>query len=81
MYAFLSRQPHLDVVGLRHREADVARTQHNGAVRQAEPLQDLFGVQRHRLELVVRRVGMGDLHHLDLLELMLPDEPANVFAV
>ena len=77
----LSRQPHLDVVGLRHRKAHVARAQHNRAVRQAEPLQHLFGVQRHRLELVVGRVGMGDLHHLDLLELMLPDEPAHVFAV
>ena len=53
----LAGQPDLDVVGLGRGEAHVARAEQHRAVRQAEPLQDLLGVARQALELVVRLLG------------------------
>ena len=45
----LARQPHLDVVGLRRREAHVAGAQQHRAVRQLEPLQHFLGVRASAL--------------------------------
>src|SRR5258706_28201 len=76
----LSRQPNLEIVGLRGGKADVAGAQRHHAVGQLEPAQDRFGV---RGKLFVRLVGFGwmhDLHQLDLVELVVADHAARVLA-
>ena len=46
-----------------------------------EPLQDRLGVAGQLLERLVRVLRMDDLHHLDLVELVLADHAARVLAV
>ncbi len=77
----LTGQPHLEVVRLLRAEADVARAQRDDAVVQLEPLEHRRGVARHLLELGVARLGRREAHELDLVELVLADEPAHVLAV
>ena len=77
----LRGQPHFEVVGLGGGEADVAGAQRDDAVRQLEAPQDRFGVAGHLFERLVRSVRMDDLHHFDLVELMLADHAARVLAV
>ena len=77
----LARQPDLDIVCLCGREPHVSGTQQHRPVRQLEPLQDLFGVGGQRLQLLVRLIGRGELDELDLVELMLPDQSANIGSV
>ena len=50
-------------------------------VGQAEALEHRLGIARQRLELVVRLLGRRELHELDLVELVLPDQAAHVGAV
>src|SRR6185312_10114015 len=76
----LCRQPDLDVVGLARREAHIAGAQQHHAIRQIEPLEDLFGTSGHALMLLMRLVGMRDRDELNLVELMLPDHAARVLA-
>src|SRR4051794_41002258 len=47
----LTRQPDLDIVGLPRRETHVAGAEHDGAKRQAQPLQHRFGAFGHPLML------------------------------
>ncbi|MPN30922.1 hypothetical protein SDC9_178393 [bioreactor metagenome] len=74
----LRRQPDLEVVGLGCREAHVAGAQRDDAVGQLEPLQDGFGVADHFLERSFALIRGDDLHHFDLVELMLADHAAYV---
>jgi hypothetical protein len=48
------------------------------AVGQAELLQNGFGMARHGFQRFVAFVGMDDLHHLHLVELVLADQTARV---
>src|SRR6185503_11722673 len=73
--------PDFDVVGLGRSEAHVAGREYYRSVRQAEPLQDILGVGREFFELIVTFLGTCELHQLDLLELVLPDDAAYVAAV
>jgi hypothetical protein len=50
-------------------------------MRQFETPQHGFGVAGHFLERVVGRRRMDDLHHLDLVELVLADHSPRVLAV
>jgi hypothetical protein len=43
-------------------------------------LQDGLGVACHFLQRLIAFVGVGDLHHLDLVELVLADHAARVAA-
>ncbi len=76
----LRRHPDLEVVRLRGTEAHVARGEQHHAVREAELLQHRFGVADHLVERRLARVRMDDLHHLDLVELVLANHPARVAA-
>ena len=77
----LAREPHFNVVGLRGGETQVACRQRDDAVVQIQFLQNVFSVASELLELLPRVVGQGELHQLDFLELMLPDQAARVLAV
>jgi hypothetical protein len=59
-------------------EAHVAGAQQHHAVRQLQRLQHGLGVAGHLLERVVALLGVDDLHHLDLVELVLADHAARV---
>src|SRR5581483_8770581 len=76
-----ARQPDLDVVGLRGREAHISGAQQHAAVRQLEPFEHRFRVRRQRLELVVGALRRRDPDQLHLVELMLPVDAADVLAV
>src|SRR5687768_12431155 len=77
----LARQPDFDVVSLGRRKSHVTRAQQHRPMRQFETLEYFLGVARQRLELVIGLLGNRELHELDLVELVLPDESANVGAV
>src|ERR1700733_3687384 len=77
----LSGEPDLQVVGLGGREAHVPSAEQHPAIRQAEALQHSLGVARQPLMLGVRVFGTDELHQLDLLELVLPDNAAAALAV
>ena len=62
-------------------ESEIAGTQADHAVGQAQALQYGFGVAREYVEGIARLVGMGQLNQLHLVELMEPDETADVFAI
>src|SRR5690606_10274715 len=74
----LTGQPHLEVVRLRRRKAQIAGAQRDDAIVQTETLQHALGVLAQRLELAVARFGLAELHELDLVELMLADQAARV---
>src|SRR5574337_2179321 len=76
----LPRQPDLDVKSLARGEAHVARAERDGAIVQAEALQDLLGASRHALVLVARLFGRRDRDEFDLFELVLADHAARVLA-
>ncbi len=77
----LSGQPDLEVVGLGRRETHVAGREADHAIGDLEPLEHAAGAGDHPLELVVARLGRREVHQLDLVELVLADQPAHVLAV
>src|SRR5690606_4894532 len=79
--AALARAPDLQVVLLRLREAQVAGAHEQLAVRQAQGLEQRLRDRDHLLERLVAPLGRGELHHLDLVELVYPVEAAHVLAV
>jgi hypothetical protein len=76
----LPGQPGLDVVGAPCAEAHVTHAQHDRAVGNAKTLKDALGAAEHAFLLFVRLIGMGDRHHLDLLELVLAEHAGGVAA-
>ena len=76
--ALLRRQPDFKVVSPGRGKSHVAGGQQHHAVREFQPLQDGFGVADHLLKRLRAVVGLDDLHHLHLVELMLANHPAGV---
>src|SRR5260221_2780343 len=72
----LSRRPDLDVVRLGRAEADIAGAKFYDAIVQAEQLQHLLRIRRQRLQFRKGSLRRGDLHQLDLVELVHANEPA-----
>ena len=60
------------------RKAGIAGAQHHRAEGQAETFQNILGAFGHPLMLGGGVIGMRDRHHLDLAELMHPDQPARI---
>ena len=77
----LPREPDLDVVGLRRAEAHVSGAEHYDAVGDFKELEHALGAVRHVLKLVVALLRRAELHHLDLVELVLAQHSAHVAAV
>ena len=76
----LPGQPDLDVIGLLRGEAHVAGREHDGAEGKLESFQHVLGAFCHALMLFRRLLRRGDGDELDLVELMLADHAAGVFA-
>ena len=74
----LRRQPDLQVIGLGAAKAHVAGAQGDDAVGQVEGLKHRLGVAHHFFQRSVAVVGVDDLHHLHLVELVLADHAARV---
>ena len=74
-------QPDFEVIGFGRAKAHVTGAQQHDAVRQAQRLQHGFGVAGHFFQRVVAFFGVHDLHHLDLVKLVLADHAARVAAV
>ncbi len=77
----LAGQPRLEVVCLRRGEPEVARAEADCPVMDPQLLQYLFGIERQFLKLVIGGLGRRELHHFNLVELVLPDEAPRVLAV
>ena len=77
----LRRQPHFQVKGLGSAKAHVARAKRNNAVRQAELLQNAFGIGHHFVQVLVAFFRTNNANHFHLVELMLADHAARVATV
>lgn len=81
----MPRGPDFDVVGFCRAKTDVARAKLDGAIVQAELLQNALSVGGEFLKLCEAVVGMDDLHKLDFMNwcmrmmplLSRPAEPAS----
>ena len=76
----LPGQPDLDVVFLRRRRAEVARGDVHDAVVQAELIGELAPRSRAGTRARPRNARVAEREHLDLLELMRPEDPPGVLA-
>src|SRR6267143_1344453 len=76
----LPGQPYLDVVRLLRGEAEVAGAQRDHAVVEPQPAQRLLRVVDQLLEGLVSVLGGLEPDQLDLVELVLPDDPLGVLA-
>ena len=76
----LARHPDFEVVGLHGAEAHITGAQRQLAVRQLEQLQHALGVGGQAFQRCKRLAWLDDLHHLDLVELVLTDHAARVTA-
>src|SRR5437868_1396415 len=77
----LPGQPHLEVVRLLGTEPQVRRAEGHDAMVQSEPLQRLLRVANQLFQGRVRVLRTLEPHQLDLVELVLPDDPLRVLAV
>ncbi len=78
---FIARgQPDFEVVGLRGGKTHVAGRKQHGTIVQAEFLKNGFCISYQRFVLFVAFLRMGELEELNLLELMLAEDPAGVFS-
>ena len=75
-----TRSPKLEVVALRRREAHVPGAELEHTVVQTEPVQHVLCLLHQNLELLERGLGMDEIHHLDLVELMDAEESARHLA-
>ena len=77
----LGGEPDLQVVGLGGGEAEVPGAERYRPVVEPQELEHPLGVGGERFELLLARLGPGELHQLHLVELVLADEPARVLSV
>ena len=77
----LTRQPHLDIIGLGRGKAHVPGAQHHHPVMQPQFLEDLLRVLQQTLQMLVGALRGGELHQLHLIELVLADEAPDVLTV
>src|SRR5205809_1696558 len=72
---FVARgQPDFDIVRLRRSKAHVTRTKQNGAVVQAELLENNLGISYQGFVLFITFLRMGELEKLHFLKLMLAQD-------
>src|SRR5207253_4235754 len=78
---FIARgKPDFEVIGFRGGKTHVTGREQNGAIVQAEFLENGFGVAYEGFVLFIAFFRMGELEQLDLLELMLAEDAAGVFS-
>src|SRR5436190_3961735 len=78
---FIARgKPDFEVVGFRGGKTHFTGAEQNGAIVQAEFLENRFGVAYEGFVLFIAFFRMGELEELDLLELMLAEDAAGVFS-
>ena len=76
----LCREPDFDVEGLGSGEADIARAEADDVVRQAQGLEDIFGVVGQFIEFIIARFRRDVFDHFDFVELVLADEAPRIAA-
>jgi hypothetical protein len=74
----LRGQPHFQVIGLGGAKAHVAGAQRHHAVRQFQRCSTASAWPTISSQGFIALLGRGDLHHLDLVELVLADHAARV---
>src|SRR5437867_12028770 len=77
----LSGKPDFDVVGFCRGESHVSGAQGHDAVVQVQSLENLLGVTRQTLQVVIGAFHTAEHHQLDLVELVLSHEPAGILPV
>src|SRR5207253_10819010 len=77
----LSGKPGFDIVCFGRSEAQVPGAQGHDAVVQVQSFENLLGVSRKTLQVVVGAFRTAEHDQLDLVELVLPDEAAGVLPV
>ncbi len=77
----LTGQPDLQIVRLRGGKTEIAGAERHYAVRDLESPQDLFRILNHFFQLVVGILGLGNLHQLHLIELVLAHQAAHVLTI
>src|SRR6185295_15941215 len=77
----LAGEPDFEIVGLGCGEAHVAGREADAAVGEVELFEDALGVARQLFERGEAGLGGRQVDQLDLVELVLADEPADVLAV
>ena len=73
-------RPKFEVVAFRGRKAHVARAELKDAVMETEPLEDVFRFAYEDFKLVERGVGMDEVDHLHLVELVDAEHAARHLA-
>src|SRR5579863_9299987 len=74
-----TRQPNLEVVGLRRSKPHVAGAKQHRAVMQPELLEDRLRIPDQCFVFLIALVGMRELEQLHLLKLMLAKDAARIF--
>jgi hypothetical protein len=75
----LSRQPGFYVIGPGRGEAEVGGTKLNHPVGNLQQSEHLFGVGQKLFQFPIGIGGMRELYQLNLVELVLADQPAGIF--
>ena len=76
----LARSPKLEVVALGGGKAHIARAELKNAVMKTEPLENVFRLGDENLKLIERGVGMDEVDHLHLVELVDAEHAARHLA-
>ena len=61
--------------------SEVGGAKHHGSIGQFQPLQDLLGVERQRLQFIVRLLGGRHFDQFHLVELMLANQAPNILPI
>src|SRR5262245_10864862 len=77
----LPRKPHFDVIALGCGESHISGGMDHHAVGDFQALQNLLRVLHQRFQLRVRIFRTREFHQLDLIELMLTENAANILTV
>ena len=76
----LARRPEFEIVALRRRKAHVARAELEDTVVEPQPLQNRLGFADEDFKLLEGSLGMHEIHHLHLVELVDAEHPARHLA-
>ncbi len=77
----LASRPHLNVIGLGGGKPHISGAQHHDLIREFQALKDHLSMSQERFKLFIRIFRGCESDQLNLVELMLSDQPPRVLAV